>query len=293
MRDELVRAVGFEGRARLLAVRTTHLTERARILHGTFPVATAALGRTLAAALSLAALSIKGPERLTLRILGNGPLGAVVADADARGSVRGYVKEPSVLLPLRSDGKLDVGRAVGEGEIVVSRDAPSGDVYTSSTRLVSGEIAEDVAHYLDTSEQIPSACAFGVRLSAKGRVVGAGGLVIQLLPGADAMVISELEEALEAMAPVSLLLAQGAEASDLLKEVMGGGDLEVTDVRRVRFRCTCTRTRSERAIRSLGRDELESMIQEGWAEVTCHFCRRVYRFDEAALRNILASVPSP
>jgi len=291
VKDELVRAVGFGDQVRLVAVHSTHLTERARNLHRTYPVATAALGRALAAALSLAALTLKGQERLTLRILGNGPLRGLVADADARGSVRGYVKEPSVLLPLRQDGKLDVGRAVGEGEIVVSRDASSGEVYTSSTKLVSGEIAEDVAHYLDTSEQIPSACAFGVRLSPKGRVLGAGGIVVQLLPGAETSVIRQLEGALTSMAPVSLLVAHGASAEDLLTQLAPAGAMSETDTRPVRFRCTCSRAKSERAIRSLGRLDLTQMIREGWAEVTCHFCRRVYAFNEEELKGILASLP--
>jgi len=254
-------------------------------------VVTAALGRTLTAALILAAISLKGDERVTLRILGDGPIGAVIADADARGGVRGYVKEPSVLLPLKPNGKLDVGRAVGRGTISVSRDLSSGEVYSSSVPLVSGEIGEDLAHFLDASEQIPSALALGVRVAPDGSVMGAGGLIVQALPGVGPELAEKLAARIAAMPAVSSVMTDGGRADDLIALAAGGASVEIMERRPVRFSCTCSRAKGELALAALGADEIASLIDEnGEAEVTCHFCRRQFTFERAELEGLLEAV---
>lgn len=283
--------MGWDGGVRLVAVRTTSVVEEAHARHGTHPVVTAALGRTLTAALILAAISLKGDERVTLRILGDGPIGAVIADADARGDVRGYVKEPAVLLPLKPNGKLDVGRAVGHGTISVSRDLASGEVYSSSVPLVSGEIGEDLAHFLDASEQIPSAVALGVRVAPDGSVTGAGGLIVQTLPGVGPEVAGELASRIAAMPAVSSVMTDGGHADDLIAFIAGGASVEIMERRPVRFSCTCSREKGELALAALGADEIASLIDEnGEAEVTCHFCRRQFRFERAELEGLLEAV---
>lgn len=286
--DYLLRAVAAGGKIRILAARTTKTTETARRRHQTLPVATAALGRSLTATLLLSALTTKGKERLTLRILGDGPLRAIVADADASGHVRGYVKEPRVSLPASPLGKLDVGRAVGRGELVVSRDLEGGGVYTSSVPLKTGEIGDDVAHYLDASDQIPSAVGLGVRVSAKEMVTGAGGWILQVLPGGED-VLGEVEAAITAMPPVSALMTEGKSPEDAVRLLTPGLDPTFLEARPVAFRCTCSRGRSRRALLGLGREDLRNLLETaGVAEIRCHFCAKVYRFTKEAFKELAA-----
>lgn len=281
--DRLLRVTALEGRLRGLFVRATRTVETARRRHDTYPVATAVLGRTLIVALMLAA-TLKGEEHVTVRILGDGPIGAVVADADGQGHVRGYVQEPHLLLPIRQDGKLDVARAVGKGIFAVSRHIEGQHPYASSVELVSGEIGLDFVHYLRESEQIPSAVSVGVHVSRTGRVGAAGGILLQVLPGGEELADS-LAERLTAFGSVSEALRAGVTPEDMVEQMFRGWPKHILETRTVRFRCRCTRTKSREALVALGEEELAALLAEdGGAEVRCHFCNQVYRFtrDEVA-----------
>lgn len=283
--DYLVRG-RLAGRLRAVAVRSTDLTREAQVRHGTTPVATAALGRALAAALLLGTNPEK-PEHLTLRILGDGPLGAVVADTDGRGGVRGYVQNPGVLLPLNGRGKLDVGRAVGKGILHISRDLGLREPYSGSTELRTGEIAEDLAWYLRQSEQIPSAVALGVLVNPDGTPAVAGGYLLQLLPDGRSEA-EELEAKLRKMPPVTALLLEGLTPEEILRNFLREGEeLELEKVE-VAYRCRCSLERSRRLLVLLGAEGVrEILTEDGGAELRCHFCGAVYRFDAADLAKIL------
>jgi molecular chaperone Hsp33 len=287
-KDRLLRVLTVDGGARAILVTATRTVETARRRHGTYPVATAALGRTLVAALMLAS-TLKEGEHVTVRVLGDGPLGAIVADADGFGNVRGYVQEPRLLLPLNAIGKLDVGRAVGhKGILAVSRETLSGVPYASSAPLVSGEIGEDLARYLWVSEQTPSAVSVGVQVDERGRVVGAGGVLVQLLPGGGGAA-AELEAGLRALGPVSDAVRSGMSLEAMADRVLGAGRWKALEERPLRFRCTCTPARMRRALVALGREEIESILrEEGRAEVRCHFCNRTYEVRAEELERLLA-----
>lgn len=289
--DRLVAGATADGAATVCAVNLTRGVETARSAHETLPVATAALGRTMAGALLLAQ-GLKAPERLTLRILGNGPLGALVADASPTGEVRAYVQNPRVMLPPNDRGKLDVGRGVGhEGLVHVSHDTGLRYPYTGSVPIVSGEIGEDIAHYLATSLQVNAAVAVGVRVGTGGVVLGAGGILVQRLPDGDLATIDRLERALSDLGPVSSAIAAGADARQLVEAVVaqaGHGELTELDAM---FRCTCNRERTAQVMASLGNEALDEMIEDGdGAEVRCQFCGAVYRFDADELRAMRSPV---
>lgn len=285
--DRLATTLTADGAARVAVVTLSHSVEAARQAHGTLPVATAALGRALGGALLLAQ-GLKTPERLTLRLLGDGPLGGVIADASPDGDVRGYVKRPRVMLPPNAAGKLDVGRAVGHrGLLHVSHDSGSGHPYTGSVPLVSGEIGEDLANYLHTSLQVPSVVAVGVRVGSGGVVLGAAGILAQRLPDGDLASLVRLDEAVRSVAPLSSRAAEGFGARDLLERLLAGiAHGAVTDTP-VGWRCTCTRERTARVLASLGPDALGKMIVEDQgAELRCEFCGAMYRFDAGELSTI-------
>lgn len=291
MGDILVRAISSDGTVKACAVVTRELTERARNIHHTSPVATAALGRTLAAA-SMMGNALKGEgASLTLQIKGNGPLGTVLAVSDAEGNVRGYVQEPATDIPLREDGKLDVGGAVGhEGRLTVIKDLGMREPYVGTIDLLGGEIAEDVAAYFVESEQIPSACGLGVLVDRDRSVAAAGGYLIQLLPGAGEDVITKVEGGIYAAESVTKFLSHTPDAKELLRHVMSDFDLKFLEETPIAYRCYCTRERVERALISLGAAELESMIKEqGGAELTCQFCDAVYEFSAEELLELRAS----
>ncbi|MBR1690379.1 MAG: Hsp33 family molecular chaperone HslO [Oscillibacter sp.] len=289
MNDQLVRAISRDGMVKAVAVSTRDLTERARQIHRTLPVATAALGRTLAAASMMGNALKEEGSSLTLQIKGGGPLGTILAVSDNQGNVRGRVDDPSVDLPLRPDGKLDVGRAVGQdGMLTVIRDLHMKEPYVGSVGLLGGEIAEDLAAYFVESEQIPSACALGVLVDRDQSVLAAGGYLIQLLPGAGEDVISKVEGGVLAAGPVTELLRQGLTPEELLGRVLSDFELEILERTPVEYRCYCSRERMERALISLGPEELESMIAEqGGAELTCRFCDNVQRFSREELEGLL------
>lgn len=287
MGDYLARAVGANGDFRIFACTATNLVEQARKRHNTWPVATAALGRTMIAALLLGA-NMKGEDILTLRVLGDGPLGAVVVTSDAKGRVRGYVQNPDVHLPSPKPGKLAVGAAVGKGLLNITRDLGLKEPFTGSVELVSGEIAEDLALYLTKSEQTPSAVSLGVLVEADNSVRAAGGLILQLLPGANEQVLKKLEENLASLPPVSTLVDEGKKPEDLVDLVCQGLPYKIVGDMPICFSCNCSRERLKNILISLGTEELEQMISEqGQAEVQCHFCAEKYKFDTTELKDIL------
>jgi len=272
-----------------MALTATDTVEEARIRHHTAPLATAALGRTLMAAMLLAA-HLKSDGSITLRILGDGPLGAVIATASHNGIWRGYIQHPEVSLPLSPFGKLDVGRGIGQGSLYVSRDQGHGEPYTSADPLVSGEIGEDLAYYLHTSEQIPSAVSLGVRLEQDGTVAGAGAVLLQVLPSAPEETPGILEERLMALGPVSSRVAQGISAKMLLEEVLAGLLPRFDAPEPLAFRCNCSRERSAGLLKSLGKEELAEMVQEGKANLVCHFCGEEYLFSKQDLWSLLQEI---
>ncbi|MEG2176731.1 MAG: Hsp33 family molecular chaperone HslO [Oscillibacter sp.] len=292
MNDHLVRAISADGMVKAVAVSTRNLTERARQIHKTLPVATAALGRTLAAA-SMMGNALKGEgTSVTLQIKGGGPLGTVLAVSDNQGNVRGTVDEPAVDLPLREDGKLNVGAAVGcDGTLTVMRDLHMKDPYVGSVSLVGGEIAEDLAAYFAESEQIPSACGLGVLVDRDQSVLAAGGYLIQLLPGAEEEVIAKVEGSLLAAGSITELLRADGDAGSLLQRALSDFDLEILERSPIEYRCNCSRDRMERALISLGPDELGDILQkQGGAELTCRFCDKVEAFSRNDLEGLLSGM---
>ena len=289
MSDQLVRAISKDGFVKAAAVSTRALTERARQIHQTSPVATAALGRALAGA-SMMGNALKGQgASLTLQIKGGGPLGTVLAVSDAEGNVRGYVANPQVDLPLRDDGKLDVGGAVGgEGTITVIKDLHMKEPYVGTIDLLGGEIAEDIAGYFVESEQIPTACGLGVLVDRDQSVKSAGGYLIQLLPGAGEDVIAKVEGSLMAAGPVTGLLRNDPDPEAMLRYALSDFDLEILERSPIEYRCYCSRDRMERALISLGPEELQAMIDEqGSADLTCRFCDNVQHFSRADLEAMV------
>ena len=289
MTDRLVRAITADGMVKATAVTTRELTERARQIHKTLPVVTAALGRTLAAASMMGNTLKSDGASLSIQVRGGGPVGAIVAISDSEGNVRGYAEHPQVDLPLRSDGKLDVGAAVGcDGTLTVIKDLHMKEPYIGSVQLLGGEIAEDIAQYFVESEQIPTACALGVLVGRDQSVRCAGGYLIQLLPGAGEDIISKVEAGVYAAGAVTKLLTANDDPEAMPRTVLSDFELEVLETAPVAYHCTCSRDRVERALLSLGAEELQQLIDEqGQAELTCQFCDQVHRFSGEDLRRIL------
>ena len=287
--DTLVRAITADGLVQAVAVTTRSLTEQARNIHKTLPVGTAALGRALAAA-SMMGNALKDPRAsLTLQIKGGGPLGTVLAVSDAGGNVRGYVQNPHTDLPLREDGKLNVGAAVGgDGFLTVIKDLGMKEPYIGSVGLLGGEIAEDLAAYFVESEQIPTACALGVLVDRDQSVRAAGGYIIQLLPGAGEDVIAKVEGGVMAAGAVTSLLDKNSDPEALLRTVLSDFEVEILETSPIAYTCYCSRDRVERALISMGAEELEDLLKEqGGCELGCQFCDTVYRFTGQELRELI------
>lgn len=291
MADQLIRATAADGGIRVVGVITTGLTEVARQRHGLSYVATAALGRAMAAGLLLASSMKRAEARVNIRIKGNGPLGGLLVDAGMDGTVRGYVENPAVELPINAQGKLDVGAAVGQqGYLYVIRDIGFGYPYSSTVELVSGEIGDDLTHYLANSEQTPSALMLGVFVGADG-VEAAGGLLLQVLPKAaqDDLLVAQLESRLTALTGFTPLLREHKTLPQIFEELVGDMGLHIfPETQLVRFQCQCTFDRVLGALKMLGEDELQDMIatDEG-AEATCHFCAEVYKADSGQLAQLI------
>ncbi len=288
--DEIVRVIAKNAPVKASAVTGRALVERARQIHKTLPVVTAALGRSLMAC-SMMGDQLKGEgSSVTLRLKGDGPMGVLTAVSDPEGNVRGFVQNPAVILPPRADGKLDVGGAVGRtGTLTVVKDLDMKEPYVGMIPLVSGEIAEDVTSYFAASEQIPTACALGMLVDTDQSVLRAGGYLIQLLPGASDAVIDQVEAGVAALGQVTgALMEEGMDAEGLLRRALDGFELELLDRHPVEYRCYCSRERVAQALVSMGREELTALIEEqGQAELTCQFCDAVYRFSRRELEELL------
>lgn len=292
MADRIVRAISTDGMVQAAAICSRGLTERARQIHKTLPVATAALGRTLAAASMMGNALKSDGASLTLQFKGGGPLGTVLAVSDNEGNVRGYVTNPHVDIPLRKDGKLDVGAAVGhEGTLTVIKDLHMKEPYVGTIDLLGGEIAEDIAGYFVESEQIPTACALGVLVDRDQSVKAAGGYLIQLMPGAAEDTIAKVEGGIMAAGAVSAILEKNDDPEAMLRTVMSDFDLKILETCPVEYRCYCSRERVERALISLGRAELEQMLSEqGGCQLTCQFCDAVYEFTAEDIQRLLKNL---
>lgn len=285
-KDALIRGTAWNGKVRAFAARTTQLVDELQRRQGTLATATAALGRAATAGAMMGAM-LKGEEKLTIQVKGDGPMGQIVIDANAHGDVRGYVDHPQVHLASNNKGKLDVAGAVGRnGFIHVIKDLGLKEPYRGSVPIISGELGEDFTYYFAVSEQTPSIVALGVLVDVDHSVKAAGGFIVQLLPGVTDDEITRLENQLSQVPPVSALLDQGEELDEILKWVLGE-DVQVLETTDVQFRCKCSRDRVAQTLVSLGKQELERLIEEdGQAEVICHFCNEAYAFGREDLQQI-------
>lgn len=292
MSDQILRAMTTDGWVKAVAISSRDIVERARQIHTTTPTATAALGRALTACSMLGNMQKIENGSVTLQIKGGGPLGTILAVSDAVGNVRGYVRNPHVSLLEKYAGKLDVGAAVGtDGMLTVIRDLQMKEPYVGSVELVSGEIGDDVTAYLVQSEQCPSACGLGVLIEKDCTVRAAGGFILQLLPGAPEEVVGRLEQALAATDSVTKMLDAGLTLPEMLSKVTGGMELEFFEPTAVCYKCFCTRSRVEATLVSLGRKELQEIVDEGKpVQVGCQFCDTEYLFTPDDIRRILADL---
>ena len=288
--DKIIRGITKDGFVKISAINGRDLVQRAREIHNTTPTATAALGRMLCAASMLGNLMKEEDAAVTLRINGGGPINGVLAVSDSTGNVRGYVGDPTVDLPLRPDGKLDVGGAVGKaGMLTVSKDIGLREPYIGSTEIVSGEIAEDVAAYMTDSEQIPAAVGLGVLVDTDCSVAQAGGFIVQLMPGAPEELITKLEDNIFWMDSVTMQLLDGG-AEELIKNVLKDLEPEIVEETPVEYRCNCSRERVQQALSTIDNTELEDIITSGEdIQVSCQFCDTVYAFTPDDVKSILES----
>ncbi len=287
--DYLVRAMLGDNQARLFALRTTDVVREAATNHQMTPVAAAALGRALTMGLVLGAM-LKGEETISIQIKGDGPLMGIVVSANSRGEVKGYVGNPRVELPAREDGKLDVGAAVGKGNLYVIRDLGLKEAYQGTVPLQTGEIGEDFAYYFTNSEQVPSAVGLGVLVGTDGLPLASGGIIVQLLPDAinDEQFISALEERLSKMAAVSSVFAQEQSVEQIVESIFSGIPIRFIDKQAVKFLCDCSWERFEEALVTLGAEELQELVDGGETiETICHFCSKRYQFTVDQLKSVL------
>lgn len=286
--DYMVRATAAEGMIRAFAVSAKDTVETARVSHNTSPVATAALGRLLCGAAMMGADMKNDPDLVTVKIKCDGPIGGLLVTADRKGHVKGYVHDPSVMLPPNAKGKLDVGGALGLGVLTVIKDIGLKEPYTGDTILVSGEIAEDLTYYYATSEQIPCSIALGVLMNKDNTVKNAGGFMIQLLPGCPDEIAEKLEENLGKIQSVTTLLESGMTPEQLIQYALSGFPVDIKDEKTpVSFTCTCDRKRVERALISLGKYELDKMMNDRKpVELCCQFCGKKYAFTKEEVRAL-------
>lgn len=289
LQDTLIRAMLGSNQARVFALRTTEIVREAVLKHGTSPVATAALGRTLTMGLVFGAM-MKGDETITILIRGDGPLGGIVVSANSSGSVKGYVGNPAVDLPLTAQGKLDVAKAVGEGSLTVIRDLGLKEAYQGTVPLQTGEIGDDFAYYFTSSEQTPSAVAVGVLVGSDGLPMGSGGIIVQLLPDAihDEEFITALETSLATMPAASSLFATNNTPIEILEDVFKDLEIRFIDSQDIFFRCDCSWERFEQGLITLGTEEIEELVKsQETIETVCHFCNKKYHFTNEQLQCIL------
>lgn len=290
MRDYLVKALAYDGQVRAYAARTTETVAEAQRRHDTWATASAALGRTMTGAV-LAGAMLKGDDQLTVKIEGGGPVGPIIADADSKGRVRGYVENPHVHFALNERGKLDVARAVGaNGTLSIVKDLGMREHFTGQVPLISGEIGEDFAYYFASSEQVPSSVGVGVLVNPDHTILASGGVIVQMMPGAAETTVARIEKRIKQVTPISRLIEAGSTPEEVLDEWLERERVDIIDRLDVSFRCGCSRERIANGIISLGKEEIEAMIAEdGFAEATCHFCREAYHFDQGALNELKQS----
>ena len=288
MKDYLVKATLYDNTVRAYAAVTTHSVEEARVRQDSWATTTAALGRTMTSTVLMGAM-LKGEDKLTVKIEGNGPIGQIVTDANAKGEVRGYVSNPHVDFDLNEKGKLDVGRAVGnEGSLSVVKDLGLKDYFTGSVPLISGEIGDDFTYYFALSEQTPSAVGAGVLINPDHSVLASGGFIIQLLPGASEEMISQLEADINSFPAISNLIEAGNSPEEILETLFKGEKINFLETLPIEFSCECSKERIEGAIKGLGEAEIKDMIEKDkGAEATCHFCNEVYTFTEDDLKELI------
>lgn len=287
MKDYIVRATAADSQIRVFAATAAEMVETARQHHNTSPVATAALGRLLTAGAMMGSMMKNDSDVLTLQIRGDGPLGGITVTADSRANVKGYVNNPDVMLPAKN-GKLDVGGAVGIGLLQVIKDMGLKEPYVGQTILVSSEIAEDLTYYFANSEQVPSSVGLGVLMNHDNTVRCAGGFIIQLMPFASEDTISRLEQSLKDVTSVTELLDKGYTPEQLLQELVGDLGLEIADTVPTRFYCDCSKEKVEKVVASIGKKDLQEMIDDGEdIEVKCHFCDAAYNYTIEELKEIM------
>ena len=288
--DEIIRAITSDGYLKAYVINSTETIREAQGLHGTGKVASAALGRALTAALILANDMKNETDRVSVQFRSEGPIGNVVAEANGQNQVKGFVSNPDVVLPLREDGKLDVGGALGhKGSLTIVRDIGLKEPYVGTVELISGEIAEDISYYYMQSEQIPTVLGLGVLVAQNFAILSAGGFMIQLLPGAPDSIVDKVEENVKALPKsISALIADGKNATEILGMLLTGFDYQILSKKEPSYRCDCSRYRVETALISLGKQELSKMIEEeDTTEVSCHYCNKKYHFSKEDLEMLL------
>ena len=288
MIDHMIRAIDKTGSIRIFVGSTTNLIEQARKIHNTTPVSTAALGRVMTAALLMGNALKNDKDKVSIQNNGDGQIKNIFAIANSHGEVKGTISNPNADLPLKSKGKLDVGGAIGKGTLTVIQDLGMREPYVGQTELVSGEIAEDIAHYYVHSEQQPSVVALGVLVDRDYTVKAAGGYIIQVLPNAREEVIAKLEETIAKAYPISTLIDKGYSPEDVLNYVCEGLEMKILEKKDLKFVCDCCEERMELALISIGEKDLTEIIEEdGKAEICCHFCETKYQFNKEALTDLL------
>lgn len=288
--DRRIRAIAADAAIQITVVQTTGMVERARNIHKTLPLATAALGRTLTITSIMGSQLKVDDGSVTVQVRGDGPLGTIVCVADSQGYARGYLQNPAVDLPLRPDGKLNVGAGVGRGQLVVVKDIGLKEPVSGMVGLVNGEIAEDVTRYFAESEQIPSACALGVLVDTDQSVKQAGGYLVQLMPGARDSDIDRLEQNIQKAGAMTAMLDRGMTLEQIAEAILDGFTVHFLDEAEIGYRCNCSEAKVTRALIILGEGELLQMADEGKpAEITCQFCDRVYTFTPESLRALAQS----
>ena len=289
MADYMVRATAANAQIRAFAITSRELVEHARRAHDLSPVVTAALGRLMTGGVMMGSMLKGEKDMLTLQIGGTGPVHGLTVTADSHGNVKGYADHPQAMMPPNSKGKLDVGGVIGAGVLTVIKDMGLKEPYSSTIELTTGEIGDDLTYYFATSEQIPSGVALGVLMEKNNTVKQAGGFIIQLMPFTSEEVIAKLEDKLTHMSPVTTLLEEGNTPEKILEILLGDLGLEITDTMPVQFYCNCSKERVEKVLLSLGKKELQNLIDEGKdVELNCHFCNTDYVFTAEELRKIRA-----
>lgn len=291
MSDKRIRAIAKDAAIQITAVTSIETVERARQIHHTLPTATAALGRVLTICSIMGSQLKVDDGSVTIQFKGNGPLGSVVCVSDSEGNVRGYLQNPACDLPLRQDGKLNVGAGIGQGYLMVIKDIGLKDPVNGTTVLVNGEIAEDMTRYFVESEQIPSACALGVLVGVEQQVKQAGGYLVQLMPGYTEKDIDKLEENIKNAGAMTAMLESGMTLEQIVYKVLDGFDVEILEESEFEYRCNCSRDKVIRALISMGRKELiELMNEQQNAEITCQFCDKVYSFTSDEIGELLSKI---